>query len=261
MLRNYGLLIGSLDVFQPLLLKPEAVRWRAALLAVWRGQMLAALPDAGAVCVAGGEPAGLRIAGFRPVGAQWLRSDMVERIARQAHAARLQAATPRVAAKPDGGADSAGIAAAADALPGFAIDAALATSLGLADGARRQLLAALGFRAVGDPAADRWRWTGKVPRAPARSAPRGRAGKPRTDRPADSHAAADQPTGRLQPPRADYRPNQGSPSKAAQQPTPSTAQHPAPGPARPPAPARTARSASSPFAGLADLIAAARKAP
>lgn len=255
-LRSYGLQIGSLDVYHPALLKPEAVRWRAALLAVWRGQLLPALPAAGSVCVPGGDPAGLRVAGFRAAGEQWLRADMVERLARQAHAARLQADAPlqpALASAQDGDSD----VAPGEALPGFAIDAALATSLGLADPARRRLLAALGFRAVGDPLANRWRWTGKVQRA-----------RPRPDRQRPERQRRPEPAhgGKA----ADARPTPRSPAPAAAQRTASTGRPAAPravpvrpAPARPaparPAPTRPVRSPSSPFAGLADLIAAARK--
>jgi ATP-dependent RNA helicase SUPV3L1/SUV3 len=231
-LRQYGLLIGSLDLYHPQLLKPEAVRWRAALLSAWRGQMLPALPPAGAVHVASGDPAGLRIAGFRAVGEGWLRADMVERLARQAHAARLQAEAPLpVAAEleaPD--------ANDADPLPGFAIDPALATSLGLTDAARRQLLAALGFRPMGEAALERWRWTGKVHRARARERrPKKMAPKAASTPPARQ---IDQPVGKQTSRRT-------APAKPAPPPRP---------PQRPPQ-----RSANSPFAGLADMLAAARK--
>ncbi|MDX2209092.1 MAG: helicase-related protein [Sphingopyxis sp.] len=228
-LRTYGLLIGSLDLYHPQLLKPEAVRWRAALLAAWRGQMLPALPPAGAVQVASGDPHGLRIAGFRAVGDGWLRADMVERLARQAHAARLQAEAPVSALPAPVDADTAEVGAEPEPLPGFAIDPALATSLGLNDTARRQLLSALGFRTAGDPAAERWRWTGKVRRAKVREARPQRV--PATAAPA-RHA------------------NQRE-AKPAQRLTPTAKAAPPP---RPPQ-----RGVNSPFAGLAELMAAARK--
>ena len=44
--------------------------------------------------------------------------------------------------------------------PGFVIDPALATSLGLDEETRRALLGSFGFRSVGDPLLQRWRWSG-----------------------------------------------------------------------------------------------------
>src|SRR3546814_17246124 len=44
--------------------------------------------------------------------------------------------------------------------PGFVIDPALATSLGLDEETRRALLGSFGFRAIGEPALQRWRWSG-----------------------------------------------------------------------------------------------------
>jgi ATP-dependent RNA helicase SUPV3L1/SUV3 len=45
--------LGALDVFVPSLLKPEAQRWRAALLAVRSGQPMPALPPPGAATLSG----------------------------------------------------------------------------------------------------------------------------------------------------------------------------------------------------------------
>ncbi|MCC2602901.1 helicase-related protein [Sphingopyxis yananensis] len=258
MLRKLGLTIGSLDIFHGLLLKPEAVRWRAALLAAQKDAPVPALPPHGAVLQKEGDEEGLAIAGFRRGASAWLRIDMAEKLARQAHAARLQAQAPTPAAAPaeaqDGSTAQAEVAAetdtaeAADAaveaapaetapatdaaeetvveatetaeanevteaaveaeapaangdvaegsesaetteaaepaeaaaatvatensegssetaasdepLPGFTIDNALATSLGLDDEARRALLQSLGFRSAGEPELDRWRWIG-----------------------------------------------------------------------------------------------------
>ncbi|HET6538631.1 MAG TPA: helicase-related protein [Sphingopyxis sp.] len=102
-LRKLGLTIGSLDIFHGLLLKPEAVRWRAALLAAQRDKPLPALPPHGAVLQKDGDADGLAVAGFRRGTSAWLRIDMAEKLARQAHAARLQAAAPPV--QPMAGAD------------------------------------------------------------------------------------------------------------------------------------------------------------
>ncbi len=89
---------------------------------------------------AGGEE--LRRAGFRALGEQLLRVDLVERLARQAHDAR-------------------------DGRKPFVPDPALATSLGLRPASLERLMRAFGFhRAEG--AAPGWLWRG---RRPARSAP------------------------------------------------------------------------------------------
>ena len=72
------------------------------------------------------------LAGFRPLGAQMLRVDQVERLARNAHDTRSGRAA-------------------------FAPDAALATSLGLMPASFAQLMLALGFRT----AEQGWVWKGK----------------------------------------------------------------------------------------------------
>ena len=87
------------------------------------------------------------MAGFRPLGAQMLRVDQVERLARNAHDAR----TGRSA---------------------FAPDAGLATSLGLMPASFAQLMLALGFRA-----ADRgWVWKGKRSGPPEKKPAKARPG-------------------------------------------------------------------------------------
>jgi len=72
------------------------------------------------------------MAGFRPLGAQMLRVDQAERLARNAHDTRSGRSA-------------------------FAPDAALATSLGLMPASFAQLMLALGFRA----AEQGWVWKGK----------------------------------------------------------------------------------------------------
>jgi len=93
-LHKLGLVIGTLDVFLPVLLKPAAAEWRAALLAAQREKPLLPLPAAGIVIMAAGDEPQLRmgaqLAGFRSVGDQLLRIDMVERLARQAHDCRMK---------------------------------------------------------------------------------------------------------------------------------------------------------------------------
>ncbi|MGP7794837.1 helicase-related protein [Sphingomonas sp. CLY1604] len=146
-LRRIGITIGALDLFDPRLMKPAAARWRQALLAV-RGQSTD-LPREGATVLPRGAP-GARIAtGFRPLAAQAVRVDLVERIARAAHDAR-QGRKP------------------------FAPDPALATSMGVEPATFERLMAELGFRTVraGGEQAAAWIWQGRrAPRRDDRPAP------------------------------------------------------------------------------------------
>jgi len=243
-LRKLGLTIGSLDVFHPQLLKPEAVRWRAALLAAQQGTAMPALPPHGAVLLKEGAPEGLTVAGFRRCAGGWLRIDMAEKLARQAHAARMQAAAPPTA--PIAGAaphdeeapEPDGEAAQPAPPPGFAIDPALATSLGLDAEARRALLGSFGFRAVGDPALERWRWLGR------RSG--GKRHQPRHPRKGPAPALNSEARRGAKPAR-DAHPKEGKPGKGGSRP-----------PRADRAP-RRAPSPHSPFAGLAALLEEGRK--
>jgi ATP-dependent RNA helicase SUPV3L1/SUV3 len=123
--------LGSLDLFVPPLLKPEAQRWRAALGAVRTGQPLPALPPPGAALLgAEADPRGAALA-YRRLGAQWLRIDLADRLAAHAHRAGAAGNDP--------------------------VDAALATSVGLdADGIAR-LMTEIGFARAGEA----WRWRGR----------------------------------------------------------------------------------------------------
>ena len=256
-LRKLGLTIGSLDIFHPLLLKPEAVRWRAALVAAQQGSPIPALPPQGAVLQKTGSQAGLTIAGFRRCATGWLRIDMAEKLARQAHAARMQAAAPPTA--PIAGSDEHHHDDHADdhhephvaQPPGFVIDPALATSLGLDEETRRALLGSFGFRSVGEPGLQRWRWSGlkKVDRRPRRKPAKNKA--PAARQPADAAGG--------RPPDTQTkggRSKQGSPGKHAAAPS----RPPRPDrPDRPDRPNRRAPSPHSPFAGLAAMLADARK--
>jgi ATP-dependent RNA helicase SUPV3L1/SUV3 len=140
-LRAIGVTIGTLDLFAPALLKPGAAAWRRVLM-----QLDAGPRDGATVLPRGAEGADL-VHGYRPLGPQAVRIDLVERIARAAHESR----TGR---KP------------------FAPDAALATSIGLQPETLARLMAQLGFRtaraAEGEPS--RWTWQGLVP-TPKPSAP------------------------------------------------------------------------------------------
>jgi len=140
-LRRAGATIGALDLFDPRVLKPEAARWRRVLLAA-RGETIPAAPPAATVLLRG-VPGATVAAGFRPLGAQAVRVDLVERIARAAHDARA-------GRKP------------------FAPDPALATSMGLEPGTFARLMAELGFQTLKavDGEGLRWVWRGR-PRARA----------------------------------------------------------------------------------------------
>jgi ATP-dependent RNA helicase SUPV3L1/SUV3 len=92
------------------------------------------LPPAGAVLLTGGPPQ----PGFRRIGRQQVRLDMVERIARAAHEAR-EGKRP------------------------FVPDPSLATSVGLEPATLTRLMLSLGFRALPAEAgvAPAWRWQGR----------------------------------------------------------------------------------------------------
>ncbi|MFL6862248.1 MAG: helicase-related protein [Allosphingosinicella sp.] len=129
--------IGALDLFMPDVLKPEARRWRTALRAAAAGEAMPALPPEAAVvvpCPPNGERVLLQRLGFRALGPQMLRVDLVERLARHAHEARGEAGRP-------------------------VVDQALATSLGLMPQAVAKLMRDLGFRAL-EGEAPGWVWRG-----------------------------------------------------------------------------------------------------
>ncbi|MEY4269252.1 MAG: hypothetical protein RLZZ58_468 [Pseudomonadota bacterium] len=198
-LARLGMAVGSLDLFHPALLKPAPTAWRVRLHALNDGRATA-LPPPGSVCLSAAPGADAhtehdnRRAGFRRLGGQWLRIDMIERIARQAHAARLAHETGAPGANGDDDAEPP--------LPGFTIDDALATSLGLDGDAHRALLRQLGFRAVGDPATDRWQWTGLA----------GKPQQPRRKRAAPNVAAPKPaPTARARAPKSPPTPHPHSP--------------------------------------------------
>jgi ATP-dependent RNA helicase SUPV3L1/SUV3 len=142
--------IGSLDLFHPLLLKPEVTRWRMALLSAYRGQAMPPLPMAGLGLLDGPSPelaTAARLAGFHAFGDQMLRVDLVEKIARALHDQRKGAAA-------------------------FAPDLQLATSLGIGAATLSRILRALGFVSVANA---QWRWRGRrkpvsaisIPESPA----------------------------------------------------------------------------------------------
>lgn len=139
-LRAAGTNIGTLDLYDLRLLKPAAATWRRTLLGV-RGVELGAGAALGATVLPRDAPGATLPHGFRPLGAQAVRVDLVERIARVAHEAR-QGRKP------------------------FAPDPALATSIGLTSETFARLMAQLGFRG----ARGKWVWQGLPPPPPQRAA-------------------------------------------------------------------------------------------
>ena len=136
-LRRIGVTIGSLDLFDPALLKPAAARWREILLATKRGRLIGVLPRATDVLMARGAMGATAMSGFRELGAQTVRIDLIERIARQAH-------DGRTGRNP------------------FALDTALATSIGMTAATLDRLMVQLGFRPVlPTDQVKRWVWAGR----------------------------------------------------------------------------------------------------
>jgi ATP-dependent RNA helicase SUPV3L1/SUV3 len=138
-IRQFGLIIGTLDLFHPAFLKPEAVRLRIALFAVKIGKPMPPLPMPGLGLL--DRPDHLladaaAIAGYRAFGDQMLRIDLVERIARAAHDARGQGRS-------------------------FTPEPALSISLGIGAATLGRILRALGFAPVSEPGRNEWRWHGR----------------------------------------------------------------------------------------------------
>jgi ATP-dependent RNA helicase SUPV3L1/SUV3 len=131
-LHRLAVRLGPLDVFLPLLLKPAAQRWRAALLAVKQGQPMPAMPAPGAATLdADADPRGA-VAAYRRLGRTWIRIDLADRLA--SHARKVRSA---------GGGDP--------------VDQELATSIGLGEEAIARLMNEIGFTRAGDA----WRWRGR----------------------------------------------------------------------------------------------------
>ena len=126
--------LGALDIHVPSLLKPTALHWRAALLAVRGGQDMPRLPPPGASVLDGSaDPRGAALA-FRRLGAAWLRIDLAERLAAHAHQVRGA-----------GGKDP--------------VDRALVTSLGLDEESVGRLMKEVGFEGRDGG----WKWRGRRP--------------------------------------------------------------------------------------------------
>jgi ATP-dependent RNA helicase SUPV3L1/SUV3 len=134
--------IGALDLFMPEVLKPEAMRWRTALRAAAASAVMPALPPHSSVVLEtpGDERRALMTRlGFRALGPQMVRVDLVERLATHAHEAR--------AGKRD-----------------QVVDQALATSIGLQPAALARLMKELGFQPAESAAG--WIWRGRNRRRP-----------------------------------------------------------------------------------------------
>jgi ATP-dependent RNA helicase SUPV3L1/SUV3 len=133
--------LGPLDVFLPLLLKPAAQRWRAALIAVKLGQPMPSLPAPGAATLtADADPRGATLA-YRRLGRDWVRIDLADRLA--SHARKIRSAGE-----------------------GDPVDQALATSIGLSEEALGRLMSEVGFIKAGEA----WKWRGRRGHGPDRRA-------------------------------------------------------------------------------------------
>lgn len=151
-LRGLGIRVGALDLYVPGALRPAAMTLWSALARVW-GLNHGAPPDAMQPVIRGGReiPVGYRIA-----GPQAIRVDLAEKLLQAAH--RVRGA---------GG-------AAGGRTRRFALDPALARSMGLTTAGYAALLRAAGFRAwpprplaagaAGPPAPPLWDWRPPRPR-------------------------------------------------------------------------------------------------
>jgi ATP-dependent RNA helicase SUPV3L1/SUV3 len=131
-LHRLGVRLGPLDVFLPLLLKPAAQQWRAALLAVRHNQPMPRLPHPGAATLTGeADPRGAALA-YRRLGQTWIRIDLADRLASHARSVR-------------------------SARGGDPVNQELATSIGLTEDSLSRLMNEIGFTRAGDA----WRWRGR----------------------------------------------------------------------------------------------------
>ncbi|WP_106640563.1 helicase-related protein [Allosphingosinicella vermicomposti] len=130
--------IGALDLFMPDMLKPEAKRWRTALRIAATAQLMPALPPEAAAVISAPKDKDRQLLsrlGFRVLGPQMVRIDMVERLATHAHEAR--------SGKQE-----------------MVVNESLATSLGLQPQTIARLMRDLGFRPAASEAG--WIWRGRV---------------------------------------------------------------------------------------------------
>ena len=160
-LRRLGVVIGTLDVFAPALLKPAPRRLLHAIGADRRPLQA----DMAAVIPGGKAPP----AGYRQAGAQAIRVDMAEKLIRAAHDGRAAAKGKR-----------------------FRVERSLGTSMGLVPGSFDRLMRDAGFRAMpqrslaegmhGPPAPTLWEWRAPRKDRPGhRKQPQGRGEPARRD--------------------------------------------------------------------------------
>ena len=139
--RGAGVTIGALDLFDPRVLKPGPAWWRRALLAARHGGAATGGAQHGATVLERGASGATLDHGYRPVGGQAVRVDLIERIARAAHDAR-----------------------GANGRKPFVLDPALALSMGLTRPTLERLMAGFGFRpAASADETPRWTWRGRPP--------------------------------------------------------------------------------------------------
>lgn len=157
-----GVRVGSLDIFVPAMLRPAAIAAWHLLSSAIGGKKAPPLPrsDMPPTLPAQEKRGPL---GYRRLGKQWLRLDMAEKLLREAHRLRIAGS-----GKP------------------FAIDPAVAISMGLTTASFARLLRLGGFRPImpkplpeavhGPPAPLRWRW-----RPPRRETAREQPSRPVPD--------------------------------------------------------------------------------
>ena len=142
-LRQAGLTVGTLDVYDPRLLKPEALRLITVLAAVQAKSPCPPLPPPGATVTTISGP----LPGYRAFGAKQVRIDLVERVARALHNKRK-------------------------ASTGFIPDPALATSFGIDPTTFTAILRACGFR---ERPKGQWTWRSRSRARPEPTKPKSAA--------------------------------------------------------------------------------------
>ena len=143
-LRKLGLVIGSLGIFHPKLIKPGAMHLRIALEAVRSNRSIPPVPMPG-LGLLDHPPqdlaAAAQLAGFYSFGDQMLRFDLLEKIALKIHEQRRGHAP-------------------------FEPDTKVAAALGVGSATLMSVLRALGFVPVGPIEQKQWRWRGLRREAP-----------------------------------------------------------------------------------------------
>ena len=139
-LRSLGVRTGALDVFHPGLLKPASLTLWTVLAQVWGVAALPSVQTLPPVLRSAGTPAG-----YRSLGGESLRVDSAEKLLRAAHGKRINAPRRR-----------------------YALDPALAVSMGLSTAGYARLLRLAGFEVrtprpltseiFGPPAPPLWQW-------------------------------------------------------------------------------------------------------